>query len=263
MRVKVYIVTWNDETAINKNLRTLFSAAADGIDLSVTIINNHTRFYLQPEFVNRVSVIHNRATPDFATAMLARMWNTAIIHGFKDLNNPDADIVVTAQDDTEWNFDWLQQIIKVHKSFSFYADDAGDMICSYTPEAVKKIGLWDERFHYGFGEADYFLRALKYNQEKTSINDFAHGRVWQPTLHLGKRPEPEPSRYEEQNRSHQFRNLSWTMFLHKWRLMELEGRWPENILDLVADTPVVAHHILYPYFELSVENLQQKGYIVP
>jgi hypothetical protein len=165
--------------------------------------------------------------------MLARMWNMALIHGFKNLNEPDADIVVTAQDDTVWNYDWLLQLIKVMKVYDFYADDEGDMVCAYTPNAVKKIGMWDERFHYGFGEGDYFLRAIKHLPEKSSINDHGHGRVWQPTLHLAKRPEPTGDRYSEQGRSHRFRELSWANFLYKWRFMEMEGKWPENIQEMV------------------------------
>ena len=45
--------------------------------------------------------------------------------------------------------------------------------------------------------------------------------------------------------------------------MQLEGRWPENIQEMVDKTVPVKHHILYPYFELSIENLKEKGYIVP
>lgn len=267
MKIKVFIVTWNDANALHENLRSLFKIYDSDIsnlaDVHVNIINNHSNFNLNPVFHEHVNVIHNRGTPDFATAMLARMWNMALIHGFKDLNNPDADIVVTSQDDTVWNFDWLHQLIKVHRDYDFYSDDAGDMVCSYTPNAVKKIGMWDERFHYGFGEGDYYLRAIKYHPDKSTINDFAHGRVWNPTLHLAKRPEPELSRLYEQSRSHEYRILSWHVWEYKWKLRQLEGRWPDDIQDMVNNTLPVPHHVLYPYFEMNVENLKEKGYIVP
>ena len=265
MKIKIFIVTWQDPVALNMNLLTLFEGFTllpTDVDIHVNIINNHSNFTIDPRFAPHVNVIHNRGTPDFATAMLARMWNMALIHGFKNLNEPDADIVITAQDDTVWNYDWIPQLLKVMKDFDFYADDAGDMVCAYTPNAVKKIGMWDERFHYGFGEGDYFLRAIKHLPEKSSINDFAHGRVWEPTLHLAKRPEPHTKRYEEQSRSHKFRGLSWANFLYKWRFMEMEGRWPENIQEMVLTTPVVPATILYPYFEMDIENLREKGYIV-
>jgi hypothetical protein len=44
--------------------------------------------------------------------------------------------------------------------------------------------------------------------------------------------------------------------------MELEGNWPKNVKDLADSAPFVPQHILYPYFELAVENLKEKGYIV-
>ena len=266
MKIKIYILTWQDIEALNRNLVTLFEGFASipaDVDLHVNVINNHTNFEINPFYKPHVNVIHNVAQPDFATAMLARMWNTAIIHGFKDLKNPDSDIVVTAQDDTIWNRNWVPELLRVMNDFDFYADDAGDMVCAYKPNAVKKIGLWDERFHYGFGEGDYFLRAIKYLPEKSSVNDFAHGRTWNPTLHLAKRPEPNNNRYAEQTRSHYFRSLSWANFLYKWGYQDMEGNWPDNIQQRVLETPVVPSTILYPYFEMDVENLKEKGYIVP
>lgn len=265
MKIKIYILTWKDKYALDRNLRSLFAGfqfLPAGVEIHVNVINNHTDFYIAPEWEPHVKVIHNVAQPDFATAMLARMWNTAIIHGFKDLKDPDADIVVTSQDDTNWNYDWIPQLLKLMRDFDFYADDAGDMVCAYTPTAIKKIGLWDERFHYGFGEGDYFLRAIRYIPDRCSINDYAHGRVWTPSLHLAKRPEPDANRYTEQGRSHQFRGLSWANFLYKWGFTEMEGKWPENIQEMILTTPPAPSTILYPYFEMDVENLKEKGYIV-
>ena len=88
MRIKIYILTWQDAEALNRNLVTLFegfSLLPQGVDIHVNVINNHTNFAINPLYAEHVNVIHNVAQPDFATAMLARMWNTAIIHGFKDL----------------------------------------------------------------------------------------------------------------------------------------------------------------------------------
>jgi hypothetical protein len=266
MKIKIYILTWQDEKALDRNLTTLFegfSHLPQGVDIHVNVINNHSNFSINPVYQAHVKVIHNAAQPDFATAMLARMWNTAIIHGFRDLKNPDADIVVTAQDDTLWERDWIIRLLAVMEKQDFYADDAGDMVCAYTPNAIKKIGMWDERFHYGFGEGDYFLRAVKYLPDRSSINDFAHGRVWNTTLHLAKRPEPNDERYIEQGRSHQYRGLSWANFLYKWRYFELESKWHDNIRDRVLTIDPVPATILYPYFEMDVEDLEVKGYIVP
>ena len=65
----------------------------------VNIINNHSEFELNAEFVDKVNVIHNNTRPDWDTGNLARNWNEALLHGFKDLKNPDAKIVVTMQND--------------------------------------------------------------------------------------------------------------------------------------------------------------------
>lgn len=265
MKIKIYILTWNDKYALDRNLRSLFdgySHLPPGIDIQINVINNHTNFYIAPEWEAHVKVIHNVAQPDFATAMLGRMWNLAIIHGFKNLNAPDADIVVTSQDDTVWTEDWIPKLLYVMQNNDFFADDAGDMVCAYKVDAIKKIGLWDERFHYGFGEGDYFLRAIKYLPEYSTINDHAHGRVWNPTLVLARRPEPDASRYTEQSRAHQFRGLSWEMWRNKWALDSLEGRWPDNVEELVASIDNT-QYILYPYFEMQVENLKEKGFVVP
>lgn len=271
MKVKIFILTWKDAAALDKNLRSLFEGfnhiTAEfidqiGLDIHVNIINNHTEFHIDDSFKNHVNIIHNRGQPDFATAMIARMWNLAIIHGFKNLNEPDCDVVLTAQDDAIWENDWIHRLLNIRYNFDFYAGDAGDLVCMHTVNSVKKIGLWDERFHYGFGEGDYFLRAIKYLPERSSINDYAHGRVWNSSLHLAKRPEPDDSRYAEQSRAHRFRGLSWENFLYKWKSHTLEANWPEDIQNRVLTTDTVPSTILYPYFELDVENLKEKGYIV-
>jgi hypothetical protein len=267
MKVKVFILTWQDANALNNNLKTLFDGfqcldRVKNVHIEVNIINNHTNFSIDPRYVPHVKVIHNVAQPDFATAMLARMWNLAIIHGFKSLAEPDCDIVLTSQDDTVWEKDWIQRLVSIRNNYDFYADDAGDMVCMHTPNSVRKIGLWDERFHYGFGEGDYFLRAIKYMPKESSINDYAHGRVWNSYIRLAKRPEPDDSRYTEQNRAHRFRGLSWANFLYKWGSEDLEGKWPDDVQKRVLTIEPVPSTILYPYFELDVEDLKGKGYIL-
>jgi hypothetical protein len=267
MKVKIFILTWKDAVALNNNLRSLFKGfthlhKVSEMNIEVIIINNHTEFSIDPLYEPHVRVIHNAGQPDFATAMIARMWNLAIIHGFKSLNSPDCDVVITSQDDAVWQEDWVQRLEAIRYNFDFYADDAGDLICMHTPTSVKKIGMWDERFHYGFGEGDYFLRAVKYMPERSSINDYAHGRVWNPSLHLAIRPEPDPNRYAEQSRSHRFRGLSWANFLYKWKTQELEGKWPRDVREKVLTIEPVPSTIHYPYFELDIEDLKGKGYIL-
>ena len=121
MKIKIYLLTYNNSEALNNNLKSLYENMGDSIGCSIEIfvINNHTNFTINPDYEHHVKVIHNAAQPDFATAMLARMWNTAIIHGFRDLKNPDADIVVTSQDDTVWSLEWIQKLVNVMADYDF------------------------------------------------------------------------------------------------------------------------------------------------
>jgi hypothetical protein len=98
--------------------------------------------------------------------------------------------------------------------------------------------------------------------KESSINDYAHGRVWNSYIRLAKRPEPDDSRYTEQNRAHRFRGLSWANFLYKWGSEDLEGKWPDDVQKRVLTIEPVPSTILYPYFELDVEDLKGKGYIL-
>jgi hypothetical protein len=46
MKIKIYIVTWQDANALHNNLSTLFAGFqfAQDVDIHVNIINNHTNF---------------------------------------------------------------------------------------------------------------------------------------------------------------------------------------------------------------------------
>ena len=125
-----------------------------------------------------MNVIHNNARPDWDTGNLARNWNQALVHGFVDLNNPDAKIVVTMQNDIVLADNWTSNLLKMHQNYTFVTGQLGDNIISYRPEAVKRIGMWDERFITPANkEADYYIRALILNKEKSIVNDFFHGRL--------------------------------------------------------------------------------------
>ena len=178
--IKVFIVTYRRVEILNKTLDRLFNHTdfPSIPNTEVNIINNHSEFSLNKEFVDKVNVIHNNTRPDWDTGNLARNWNEALLHGFKDLNNPDARIVVTMQNDVVLDSNWATNLLKMHQKYTFITGQLGDNIVSYRPEAVKKIGLWDERFITPANkEADYYIRALIYNKEKSLLNDKDHGRM--------------------------------------------------------------------------------------
>jgi len=179
-RIKIFFVTYKEPTLLNETLESFFETGGSELCDEVTIINNHSDFYLKNEFLDKVKVIHNSARPDFSTGHLSRNWNQCILHGFKNLKNPDCDILICCQNDVKFINGWTSKIKGIHSvlKLDFFATGAGDCFCSYTPKCIEEVGLWDERFcGIGFQEADYFNRASFHLRERCSINDFGHGRV--------------------------------------------------------------------------------------
>jgi hypothetical protein len=178
MRIKIYLVTYQESKVLNDTLNSLFSTCDINKFCEVCIINNHSNFFIEEKYTNVVRVLHNNARPDFSTGHLSRNWNQAILHGFKNLENPDCDILIHTQNDVTFYSGWLEKIISLHDKYDFIATGAGDCFCSYTPNAIKKVGIWDERYcGIGFQEADYFVRSVYHNPDKTCINDYGHNRL--------------------------------------------------------------------------------------
>jgi hypothetical protein len=129
--------------------------------------------------------LNNDLRPDFTPGHLARNWNQAIINGFCDLNNPDCDILIHTQDDLTFKSGWLDNIVDYHynRGYNFIVFGDGDNFCSYTPEAIKIMGMWDERY-YGIGthERDYFYTAIRSNYDNMSMNDPSSGHRM-PKIH--------------------------------------------------------------------------------
>jgi hypothetical protein len=146
--VKIFIVTYNNNSVLNeKSLRTLFESKLPQ-QCQIFIINNHSNLSIDTSYVDRVTVLNNMTRPDFSTGHLARNWNQALINGFRNSNVPDCDLVVCAQTDCQFAPDWLDYITELHQKYDFITFGAGDCFHSYTPNAVKGIGLWDERQVY-------------------------------------------------------------------------------------------------------------------
>ena len=63
--IKVFIVTYRRTEVLNKTLDTLFNKTdfSSIPNTEVNIINNHSEFVLNDEFVDKVNVIHNNASP--------------------------------------------------------------------------------------------------------------------------------------------------------------------------------------------------------
>lgn len=260
MRIKHYIVTYNNNPILEKCVRTILATPAGPHARQIFIINNHTNFALPEELLSEVTVLHNVLRPDFSTGHLARNWNQALIAGFERLNRPAADIVICCQNDTEFAPNYLENTVELHKTFDLVSTGAGDNCISYTPRAVKRVGLWDERFcGITHQEGDYLLRAAKYLNDKASINDGYHGRVLNPVT----TPVTMETKtgYQRRDPAHlaSIRNFGQcaAMFTAKW------GIQPERWSNPHAVEQKIDNYILYPYFEGEVETLREQRYLRP
>jgi len=182
-KVWVTIITYNNIPVLNKNLEHLFSSdlvTSGKYDWYIEIINNHHNFQLQPEFADRVTVHHQTLRPEWSyTGFFTRDCNSALMRGFKNLKAPLNDQLIILQDDVFVKPDFMARLVDGHDGgLDFVMSGIGDALNSFLPQAVRKIGLYDERFQTGFHEGDYILRAIQKLGGRCSIGDVAHGRIW-------------------------------------------------------------------------------------
>lgn len=261
-RIKIFIVTYNNPSALHSTLDSLFRGfpvffTSDNYE--VNIINNHSNFKLDTKFEKKVKVLNNILRPDFSTGYLSRNWNQALILGFQDLQKPNTDIVVCCQDDTEFDENWFENLINLHnKGYNFITYGWGDNFMSFTPEAVKTIGLFDERFIFSGVTSDYFLRALKYNKDKSSINDYYHGRVLnEEKIKIADRPNNIKIHMEER-KAH--KDYGHTILHHKWdNITGMATKWDKNFIDNCPAVIKSPQYIMYPYYEKDVRTLKEQG----
>ena len=186
--LKIFILTYKAPIDLARNLKTLFESNALFEDIEVNIINNHSDIFEVPEeYKNRV-IIHNQTLrANWGCGTPARDWNQAMVLGFKNLNDPDCNQIILCQDDAVWDSDWKQRLDHIHRRYDFYQCSWGDCFISVLPSAIKKIGLFDERMcTLGYYEGDFLLRAWIYNRDTSSINDYHHKRILNPTEEIVK-----------------------------------------------------------------------------
>jgi len=269
MKIKLYIPTYNNAHRINTTIGQL--AKCEGVDdLDVVVINNHSNFDLDTSLLP-VTVLHNQVRPDFSTGHLSRTWNQCIINGFESLTSPACDILVTAQDDTYFHIEWIKRLIELHERFEFVQNGHGDHICSYTPEHVRKVGLWDERF-CGISRqaADYFFRCLMYNHKKSSINDPWHQRIWNPIF--PNDPQKSQNYLVDPNSRQIFGDATYpndtdsngdiSLKLIEQKFGFNTYPWNRDNLSRVPKHTKIDNYILYPYFEKDVYDLKEKRYVL-
>jgi hypothetical protein len=263
IRASLWIVTYNNREDLQNNLQSLFdNYDPSQFELTVNIINNHTNFHLAQKWENKVKVWHNILRPDTSVGHLGRNWNEAIMAGFGSLANPNVDIVITAQDDVIWLPQWANILLRAHTKYSFITQGHGDAVVSYLPQSVRRIGLWDERYSPSFyAEGDYFLRALMYNREESSINDPGHGRQWnimeEKIIHV---PEPNVNRNEAKNHTLTKAAFPWAVWWLKWNVSPTN--WDQTFFENLPTSTLTPSIVMYPHFEMDVEDLVGKNYAI-
>ena len=276
--MKIFIVTYRRSDVLNKTLERLFEQTDFSLipNTEVNVINNHSDFYLDEKFSNKVNLIHNCARPDWDMGNLSRNWNQALIHGFRDLSNPDSKIVVTMQNDVVLSSNWSSNLIKMHKKYDFVTGCHGDSIISYRPSAVKRIGMWDERFVTPNNkEADYYIRALILNKEKSLINDKIHKRVLnnkdalniEENTYLGS--ESAWLKYKKSDLNQEGWYHTSQIFYWKWKDTWKEQpsyygwltEWSNDFINNPPSLSKVPNFVQYYYFEKDVETLKEQNYI--
>jgi hypothetical protein len=262
MKIKLYIVTYNNNEILNNwALKTLFESDFPLDNNEVYIINNHSNIHIEPQYVDKIKILNNDLRPDFSTGHLARNWNQAIINGFKNLNEPDCDLVIACQNDTKFCKNWYSKLIitMLKDGYKYITCGVGDQLQIFTADSIKNIGLYDERFcNIGYQEADYFLRALLNFCNYSSINDYGHGRIFNTSSsQLIEYTQTGLSRKEETHLDssiyHKYSEKFWNI---KWDINDTH--WDTETIFYAK--PRVKNYIMYPYFEKDILNLEEKYY---
>jgi len=271
MKIKIYIVTYKGHKRLSPTLTSLFNSDITDYDFEVNIINNHTDIRIPENFIqqNRLHILHNSLRPDWSSGHLSRNWNQALINGFKSLTNPDCDLVVCSQDDSVFNPKWASRLIELHKDLDFIQNGHGDQFHSYTVEAVKKIGLWDERF-CGISRqaADYFLRCLMYLSDKGSIQDPVHRRILNPIFNTDidksrnwlVSADVRDIEVVWDNTLHGNDSISQNLMLYKYGFDPYP--WTDQLINNPPKKTLCDNFITYPYFEKDIYDLKDKGYLL-
>lgn len=251
--IRIFIVTYKCPH-LNANLKSIFESDANPNDYSVSVIVNDPDYFIDEEYKDRVTI--HMQTLRFTSnnvGHLARDWNQALIKGFGNLESREAEQVILCQDDMIWDKDWKQKLDEIHEKYTFYTCSWGDGFLSFKVNAVRRVGLFDERFvGVGYHEGDYFLRQFIFNNKYSSINDHWHDRVWNPTFDVARRTFIE---VRELKKGMPYNRWFWK---EKWGEPILhEKDWTQNLFrksrkDQLRLRPLLPYRPFYPAFERDI-----------
>ena len=261
MRIKVYIVTYNNDEVLKKNLNLLYTSDLTAYDYSIHIINNYSIIKNLYPYVesDRFIILNDSVRPDFSNGHLARSWNAALMDGFVDLNNPQSDLVVLMQNDTFVKPHCFYNLVQEHKKYDFIQLGAGDQFMSFNVDAVKKIGMFDERFcSIQYQEADYFMAGMAFNRNRISINDrIAHEREWNAIDGVFENFIESDYALNGEFHLHKWSPMNRNLFFKKWNCD------PQNWYQYISNyspKPLIDRYFTYPYFEKDILTLDEQNY---
>ena len=262
-RASIWIVTYKNPADLNNNLETLFGHwQRDLLDIEVNVINNHSQFSLATPYWDKVQVWHNQLRSDASLGHLSRNWNQALVNGFASLESPRVDLVINSQDDVIWQPHWCQMLLEATHNYTLVSQGVGDAVVAYKIEAVRNIGLWDERFCPSFyHDGDYFLRALMYNKTRSSINDPAHGRLLNILPYtFATVPDANQIRADAKTQSYGKARLPFLIWQSKWDANPIN--WTPELVDTPPAASKCVNYVQYPHFETNLADLAARNYLV-
>jgi len=248
MRILIFIVRYKETDALYRCLESIGNHPVD-----IIIMNNYSTLMLSHP---NVTIINNAARPDFSTGHLARNWNQALLHGFKNLSCPDYDRIICLQADAIMRPSWYSAIHALDPRIHFMSLGRGDEFQMFTPEGVRKVGLYDERFcNIGYHEADYFLRNVLTHPSNCVVNDKLHMRLHNPfcidpDLFI---EETQLNQNDDHIQSKVYHNISLRWFHMKWGISMEPESWDMSEISKMT-TPKHKEIMLYPYFEHEIEK---------
>ena len=154
MKKIIYIITRNNEL-LQKNIDKL-----SNLNAKLKIINTCLTFYINPKY-NNIDVVH---LPE--NTSLSKLYNHCILDGFKNLKNPNYNIVSIIRDNVLINVDnYNTQIVELHKKYSFIC--SSHIFMSFTPESICAFGIFDEIYYSKLFIYDIIIRSIIYKVESS------------------------------------------------------------------------------------------------
>lgn len=293
-RISIFFITYKNNFELNQTINSMDHKQIQKYNPEITVINNSPNFpvVFDRNYDFKIKILNNNTRADFSTGHLSRNWNQCLINGFENIENPKNDIVLCCQNDVRFKSNFIDLLLENHMKFNFITCGEGDATHSYTIDAVKKVGLWDERFcNIGYHELDYWIRNFIYNKENCSINDLAqlNSPIYDKIMN-GINPENNILNVSAavtgfkrncpyHQLSCQYHKISENVLYEKWRLssddknciiqnklINLDNEYNKFLYlhyhKKIPDNyqPSTKQYMFYPYFEKDIPERSRIGY---